>query len=532
MKNKFLYRIIMVLLLCTFLAPEQVEAKDIQSVRVGLKSLYEGKSNITIKNRKIGLGYSLDYNFTNEVTLDSENGFKFTPDTGYYYILNKEFKKYQDAKVVAETLSQLGVNAYPAVNYQKSWQVYLGGSSDQSKTKEQYNKVKGKLGFTYSSIQGDNQYRMKVSGDNDILLIDVNDRKAFPSWVAMEKNSSGVAVIDLGLRQYRGRLEIGRYDSGSLTAVNIIPVEEYLYGVVPCEMNSTWPLEALKVQAVCARSFAIRTAGYRTASNADHAYSMEDSTGSQVYKGYSVEKITTSQAVKETSGETVSFHNQIISPYYFSTSGGKTESIEDVWNSGKPYLRSVPDLYELEPERGPWIAKLKRADLVSKIVKRGINLGTITNIFPEITTDSGRIFSLKIQGSKASTVLQEDEIRTVLNLDSTKFKIVEYGDTPDLVAIKGSGGIISEKISNSYIIDGNFRVQKASKDLDQYIVISADNLTNYPRVTPENKETIYFAGQGYGHGIGMSQSGAKGMAAAGFTYQEILKYYYKGVEIR
>jgi stage II sporulation protein D len=110
--------------------------------------------------------------------------------------------------------------------------------------------------------------------------------------------------------------------------------------------------------------------------------------------------------------------------------------------------------------------------------------------------------------------------------------VVEYGDRPDIVVMQGHAGKTNKQISNSYVIDGNYQVKKASQSLEQYIVLSEDNRTNFPRITPNSRNTIYFAGQGYGHGVGMSQSGAKGMAKAGFTYKEILEHYFTGVEVR
>ena len=532
MRRKRLYQIIILFLLCLTFIPGHAGASDTQSIRVGLKSLYKDKASIILKNTKVEIGYSLDNTFTGEATLESSTGFKFTPATGYYYKLDKNYKLYQDAKKVATTLKELGVDAYPVVSHQKTWSVYVGGSATKSTVEAQYRKAKGRFGFTYSSIFADNDYRIKVVGEQDTFLIDVNNKKAYPQISAKSKNSSGVTVLDLGTRQYRGRIEIGRYQSNQLTAVNIVPIEEYLYGVVPCEMVSSWPLEVLKVQAVCARSYAIRNAGYRCSSNANHAYTMDDTTSSQVYKGYLAEIYGTTRAVKETSGETVCYNNQIIAPYYYSTSGGKTENVEDVWSMTKPYLRSVPDLFELEPERQPWIVRLTKSEIVSKLSAKGIKIGTFKNIFPEIITGSGRVYSLKIQGTTSSTTLQSDTIRSILSLDSTKFKVIQYADNPDKVVMRGVNGTKTEKISNCYTIDGNYRVQKASSSLDQYVVISEDNLTNFPRIAPQKKDTIYFAGQGYGHGIGMSQSGAKGMAKAGFTYKEILEYYYVGAVVR
>ena len=110
--------------------------------------------------------------------------------------------------------------------------------------------------------------------------------------------------------------------------------------------------------------------------------------------------------------------------------------------------------------------------------------------------------------------------------------MIKYGDKPDYVSVVTKSGTSAVRISDSYILSGDYKVEKASKDIEQFVVLTADNLINYPAKAPSNPDTYYIAGMGYGHGIGMSQSGAKGMAEAGFDYEEILKHYYTGVEVR
>lgn len=528
-KTAFFFVVLCLVLLIPFPSVAAIE----QNVRVGLVSEYMSKSTITIKNSQVTLGYSVDQSYQKEQAFSSTNGFKFITTNGYYYILNKTYTCYKDAKQVADKISSIGVDAYPVVCYRAIWKVYVGGSTNKDTVNGWYQKIKDKFGFTYSSLQSDNSHRLKIVGSNDEFLVDILDsKKAYPQFMTTAKNAKNVAIMDLGTRQYRGRIEIGRYGSNQLTAVNIVPLEQYLYGVVPCEMISTWPLEALKAQAVCARSYALRTAGYRSDSNIKNPYVMVDTTSSQVYRGYQAETARTNQAVDETKGKMVCYNNQIISTYYYSTSGGSTESVEDVWSLSKPYLRSVPDLYELEPEKAPWIIKYTKSEIEAKLLSKGIKVGTITSIFPEITTSTGRVYSLKVRGTKSSSVLQKGTIRSILSLPSTKFTIVKYKEKPDTVFIKGSKETTSARISDCYIINGNHQITKASSELEQYIVMSDDNLTNFSRVAPADSDTIYFAGQGSGHGIGMSQSGAKGMAKAGYSYIEILEYYYPGAKVQ
>lgn len=531
--KKFHYLFIVLLFIIVIISKAQVQAAtDYQVIRVGLESQYKNKSVIEIKTTKIGLGYSYDNNFSEEMGIDSETGFELTPATGYFFRIDKVYTNYEQAKNVASTIEQLDIKAYPVITYKGSWQVYIGGDKDINNVQNQYNKVLDRFGFRYSNIMDDNGYRVLLKGQKDTILIDVDDHNVYPQMISYISNSAGVKVIDLGNRVYRGRIEIGRYQNNSLTAINIINIEHYLYGVVPSEMISSWPMEALKAQAVCARGYAVLKAGYVSQASVKKPYRINDTTESQVYKGYSAETSRTNQAVDATKGETVSYKNQIVSTYFFSTSGGRTQNVEDVWSKAAPYLRSVPDLYENDPAMKPWVISLTRSQINNKLLGKGYNIGNILDIFPEIKTESGHVYSLKVKGSTKNVVLQTGTIRSTLSLYSTKFKVIEYGDKPDKVIMKGRNSTSSKQISQSYIIDGSFNVKKASQTLDQYIAISEDNRTNFPRITPKSKDVILFAGQGYGHGVGMSQSGAKGMAEAGFTYKEILKHYFVGTEVR
>lgn len=515
-----------------FMIPNVQAATDQQYIRVGLESRFKGQSKINIKSKRIGMGYCINNGFREEVDLVSNSGFSFTPAKGYFFSVQKDFKSYSQAKQVVDSMKELDVNAYPVILYRNTWNVYIGGSADRESVKVQLGKVTGRFGFTYSDIMKDNQYRTLVEGEGDRFLIDVDKHMAYPQFVSGTYNTSGVPLLDLESFRYRGRIEIGRYKSDLLKAVNIVNLEEYLYGVVPGEVSSSWPKEALKTQAVCARGYAILKAGFRSDSTVGKPYKIDDTTKSQVYKGYNVETKATNQAVNETKGETVTYNNKIISTYYSSTSGGSTENVEDMWSITSPYLRSVPDLYENEPELKPWVIKLSKSEIYSKLLDRGMQVGSVLDVIPEIRTSSGRVYSLRIKGTKKSAVLQTGTIRSALSLYSTKFKVIKYGDKPDTVVMQGSSGSERKQISNSYVIDGNYQVKKASQSLEQYIVLSEDNRTNFPRIVPKNNNTIYFAGQGYGHGVGMSQSGAKGMAEAGFTYKEILEHYFTGTEVR
>ncbi len=500
-------------------------------VRVGLAELYSNRSFIKINNTGLSLGYCINESYTTEVTLSGADGFTFTPATGYFYICNKEFANYEAAKTLAEELKGYGLHAYPCSVYRNTWLVYLGGT-DKTTARAERALAVAKTEYSFDILTFDNSERLLISGEPDTILIDAGIEGAYPQFKATEANGIGVYAVNLGERSYRGRIEIGRYGKKTLTAVNIVNVESYLYSVVACEMVSSWHSEALKAQAVCSRSYALTKTGYSADCDLTRPYILEDSINSQVYKGVGYETQAARRAVIETLGETVTHKGQTIMAFFFSTSGGATENMEDVWGMSRDYLKSVPDRYENLPEVQPWIVSLTRKQIEDNLKKAGYSTGSLVSISPVNISETGRVSLLEMKGEKGGAMLQTDAIRSILGLLSTKFKIVKYGDIPDMVSIVGGRGSINERISNCYFLDGSGRVQAAAGLQQQYIVQSADNFTNFPAAAPTSPDSFFFAGMGWGHGIGMSQSGARGMAEAGFGYKEILEYYFTGCLVK
>ncbi len=476
-------------------------------LRVGLEGIYYNKSSLTIRNTGIVVGYSINNKYYKELSFG--NGIYTIKPFTKKYIKSGAYTSYEYAKRQADLLISEGKEAYPVLLYLNTWTVAVCGDGEE------------------------NKYAVSVTGqDGQTFVYTVDEtHKSYPQITASSANSEGVYVVNLGERQYRGRIEIGRYGgSSALKAVNIVTLEKYLYGVVPCEMVYSWHEEALKAQAVCARGYAY-LAGFGGDSNINTPYRMCDTTSSQVYKGYGAEKKSTNKAVDETTGVLVYYNGNPVRTYYSSTSGGSTENIEDVWGSPSGYLRQVSDIYELDPELAPWIIELSNDDIEKLLAENGVKVGDVKDIRPFVTTASGRVYSMEVIGD-SKEIITGSKLRKYFSLYSTKYKVIKYGDNPDYVSVLNSQGKYALDIAKSYIASGSFKVDKASPDIEQFVVLTADNLINYPAKAPDNEDTYYISGMGYGHGIGMSQSGAKGMAEAGFSYKDILKHYFTGVDVR
>lgn len=497
---KILIMAVCAVFICTFAEKSYIQAgiTDSSVIRVGLEGIYHNTSAMNIRNTTICLGYCDNNTFVTEVTL-SGGGFSFVPFNSSY-AASGSYSTYVQAKDAA---AKKGGNSVPMVTSKGSWSVATIGAGSADK------------------------YAVRITGGNTDIIYTIDSNRQYPQFMAVNEG-----VVDLGERQYRGRIEIGTYGGGSLRTVNIVELEEYLYSVVSCEMTASWHMEALKAQAVCARSYAVCSTGFGGATNIENPYYINDTTASQVYRGFGSEKENPVKAVCETKGQLIYYNGEVVKGFYSSTSGGSTENVEDVWGSPYGYLRQVSDIYELTPELEPWIIKFTSADIENLLAENNIDVGTITDIRPCIYTQSGRVYAMEVVGDKEKHTITGEKLRLYLSLYSTKYKVVKYGENPDYVAVVSKNETANRDIADCYIINGEQVKDRASQTIEQYVVITEDNLINYPRTAPKDKNTYYLAGMGYGHGIGLSQSGAKGMAENGFDYKQILKHYYTDVEIR
>jgi SpoIID/LytB domain protein len=302
-------------------------------------------------------------------------------------------------------------------------------------------------------------------------------------------------------RIYRGRLQFLPKDSG-LTIINRLNMEEYLYGVIPSEMEYIWPTEALEAQAIAARTYAI---SHKNAFNS-RGFDLLPTIASQVYGGVQAERVSTNIAVDATRGRILTYNGKPISAFYTGNSGGYTASSLDLWGDNVPYLQAVPDkllpiqdqpmgpeelaewlttrpqTYSNNPKYSAqshfrWTAWISRLEIERRL-RLGDKLGHINSI--EITgrTRTGVVTKVTINGTIGNYTITGDAIRAKL------------------------GGLRS----NMFILEPKL----GKDDLPEYFI---------------------FNGGGWGHGVGLDQSGAAGMAADGYQCEEILSHYYPGTDL-
>jgi stage II sporulation protein D len=262
-------------------------------------------------------------------------------------------------------------------------------------------------------------YRVYMSGGT-LRLYDTSARRTKTRLQAPVRISGGSSVCLRGKAEngvsdgnYRGDILLSPNGS-KLDAINRVPVERYLYGVVPAEMPSSWPREALKVQAVAARSYALRSLkpGAR--------YDVFADVRSQVYRGVAGEAASSTAAVGATRGMVLTYGGQIAHTYFFSTSGGQTANIEDEWDAAPiPYLRSVPDDYDYVSPVHTWSLDVpfsKAESALGDLVR-----GNLEDVRVVDRNASSRAHTVEVVGSKGSRTTTAAVVRTRLGLRSTWF---------------------------------------------------------------------------------------------------------------
>ena len=229
---------------------------------------------------------------------------------------------------------------------------------------------------------------------------------------------TGDGYVWIGDRWYRGKVQLVN-DGNQLTAINHVDLEHYLYSVVGAEAVSSWPIEALKAQAVAARSYAL----YKQKTGKNGLYDLDTTQRTQVYKGLDTEYLTTHEAVNSTAGQIMTYNGNVILAAFHSSSGGHTENVEDIWTSPLPYLRGVVDYDHQSP-----VFEWNKTFSINQITNLIGGVGRVTNMIPEQTTPQGRVVSMKVIGDRGTQEISGKKLRKLLDLRSTLFRVKTRGN--------------------------------------------------------------------------------------------------------
>ncbi len=436
----------------------------------------------------------------------------------YYIKIVQDYNEIQEALSVQQSLLEKSINSF--IFYDGNFKVYIGGYLDQGQAQNYKDEICDDLSdFNLEIVSSDYNFVQIMDGDDIVFMYDSNeDVCIYPKE----------GIMGINGKKYRGSVLFKRSDNNNMTVINRVDLDEYLYGVVPREMSGGWPIEALKAQAIAARNYAIMNMGkYKK-----YGFDLTDDTFSQVYGGYSSEHPNSNRAVDETKGQIMVCDSRVVSALYHSNSGGKTEDSENVWGNKVSYLRGVEDGYSLGYPNDNWSVNMTKEAIENKLLQNKVDIGTITDVKIEELSENDRVIKIKFIGTNGEKEYTEDSTRTILGLKSNYYDIVKgqgSGGSEIFYIYSTKGNKERSNLSDLYAITSD-GIKDISNNTNIYLMGNNDTRQlNFGSVISD-KYTIN--GHGWGHGLGMSQWGAKNMAEQGFSYEDILKHYYTGIEIQ
>lgn len=433
------------------------------------------------------------------------------------------YPTYNDTKTDIDAYKQKGVTAYP-VYTDEGWLIWTGFYASKSAAEGAQEEVGAKLGVQACSVVDQVNTRMfGADSTGQVLFMYASARNLLRGQSLSTENPNPVSI---GGTLYRGQVEFQRLTNSDMTIINVLPMEEYLYGVVPSEIEAYSNAEAIKAQAVAARTYALKSMN----KHASYGFNLCSTNDCQVYKGYGSEKgdkyesSATNKAVDDTRGMVVTYNGKLAETVFFSSSGGKTEAAVNVWGTDFPYLQSVEDKYESgKSYMYRWNMTYTVDEISQKLKIYGV--GTVTGM--EITkySSAGRPIEIIVRGTlkPEGIIIAKDRCRTFLSLYSQWYSFTTNADINVLV----NNGTVNTQISNVTVVTAN-GTTKLSNSSQTVTIVGADGQSTTVSASPTK---YYFTGKGWGHGVGLSQEGAKGMANAGYTFDQILAHYYTGTKV-
>lgn len=421
-----------------------------------------------------------------------------------------------------------------------TWQARVGAWLD--KTSAQAGQAQ--LGLTDAEIVGTSSYGVSVvkTGTSQILFqFDGGSSRCLGIQPGLD-DSVKTETIFRG-NTYYGGFQYQRVSGGNLTVSNVIGLEDYVQGVIVREMSSSWPLEALKAQAVCARTYAYRN--YIAGKHKSQGFDLCNTIDCQAYYGMDEVTASSSKAVEQTYGEYAWYNGSLIEAVYSSHDGGATESAVNVWGSNVAYLIGKYDPYEASvASKVPsynWTVTYTAQELTDLLNSKGYTNSGIVDFRVTKTSPTGNAIEITFTDSSGKSWSKiRDACRTFLNLRSIHYTV----SSSSVSGSSGGGGSYSvngdgtlSSLDGAYAIDGSGSTSKLGSDV--YMIDGSGQVSQAVPSggsgggTSTSGETVFtITGSGWGHNVGMSQWGAYAMAQQGYTYLDILTFYYTGIEVR
>ncbi len=537
---------------------ERAAAKTDYSNHVVRAGLFYGSSALTSAKLSIikssGTGFDMGYyaddrtfqklytlQNTTDITVTRSLHYDYAGDTyvadgatastvaGAWHIeLGRTFETEDDLRLAVLKVRQLtNYYAYPAYT-SNGYRVRLGRYTTVEAANADMPVIASRLaeaypGATLSTVgKGTNGYTVYQPDSKNVLFeFDGATRQLGVRPIGAEPETQ------LGTHSYMGGFDFAKVSSNQIQVVSVVNLVQYVKGVTPYELNSYWPIESLKAHAACAGTLAVSC--YNTHRHWSSGFDVCNTQHCQVYRGTTLLTQKIKDCVDAVHGAIITYNGKPIDAVYHSTNGGYTENSENVWGGYVPYLRGVKDTYETlsYSNNGLWTKSLTAQEITDKLVKYGNQIGLVNNIYISQYTEFGNVYALSFTDGVNVVTLERENMRSVLGsstLLSQNFKIV---DNSKIYINDGTSYITG--LTDTFAI--THRGTIVPVDTNSRAVLTSEGLTTVSSASASGESTFTFDGKGWGHSLGLSQYGSRGMSGLGWTYDQILKYYFTGVQI-
>lgn len=416
------------------------------------------------------------------------------------------------------------------------WQVWTGHETDATKAETMRNQLSSAQAGATWSVVSPNMQRSEVYTFEGELRCSLPAMDIYIGAIGGERgglSNPPLTTIYNGAtgKQYRGFVELTLQTTKLYRVILYLTMDQYLMGVLPGEVPTSWPLEVLKAQAIVSRNFCESSRG----KHASEGFDVCTTTNCQMYVDFSREKDSTRQAVIETAGVYITYNGKVTSAYFSSDAGGFSESLENVWGgSAVPWMVGTPELFPDPSPYANWEKDFTAAELSALLKKNGVSIGTVASIQatgftaagqPPGYSESGRVMGLRLvdTSGKSVTLTGDSPLRLYLSLFSRKYTV--QPDIPPVSILGADGQVVSLAPTGLKVANADGVASLAQTDV--YRIKGASSTASSSAAATG----FVFKGSGSGHGAGLSQWGAYAMANHGKTYEEIIAYYFHDTKL-
>lgn len=433
------------------------------------------------------------------------------------------------AQSEAVRIRALGFNACPASIAGKA-AVWIGNYLTDELAAADADHVTSAVGGTVAPVGGDaTVFRVAVTGTDKLQFV----FKSGSTGLGIYPIASGSAQPQTWFSGYRyyGGFEYLANSYGLLTVINVVDLQSYVKGVIPYEISTSWPVEAQKAQALCAKCFA-----YSASKHSSSGFDLCNGADCQVYRGVNAATATSDAAVEAIMGKNITYNGSPITSYYYSSNGGATESSENVWVATVGYLRGKKDPYE-DPDVIPnyaYSSTITAAQVATILRNKGYAIVTVKDMYVSKYTDVGNVYTLTVvDGDGKKWDFSKATARSILGSSYVRSQhfTVTGGAASATVSVNGGAATIALPLPAVTVL-GKDGAKQISGGVDTQVATGKGTVAlGDGKQSGAQTGVFTVSGAGNGHNVGMSQWGIYCMAKKGMTYDQMLSFYYTGIKI-